>query len=53
MGILKMLNILTHHKNTSETPPSHIVKAVEKMDKTLMRTQFAKNISLFKTDYLE
>ena len=53
MGILKMLNTLTHHNNTSETPPSHIVKAVEKMDCTIKRVQSAKNVSLFKTDYLE
>lgn len=53
MGILKMMNIQIKKIHTFTSPPLHIVKAVEKMDCTLQRVNNAKNVTLFRTDYLE
>ena len=53
MGILKMMNIQVKKSNTFTAPPLHIVKAVEKMECTLQRVKNERNVTLFRTDYLE
>lgn len=55
MEILKMMNNLFKNKNVTnqKKQPVHIVEAVEKMDKTIARVEFRKNVRLFQTDYLE